>query len=566
MHMKKRVAGAGALIMLLVLALMPLSALMELGSKSGKTAEEVYEPLLNIHNQIVAEKAQDGVPVGDLIELEDAWAIEDTREESMQPLVTAMLNGSDVLGFDEADNTFYCTLGMEAGDEWPEIRLKARNAPDGLNIRLVDDYTYDWCSDAIREGYRYEMLAYTDTQYNYFGVVFTGMPIVSLCVEDLAQLSDEYIPARTAISAAGQDAIDHTVMIHLRGGGFDIYKVDKKSYRLEFHEIDSNGKDRKKEISVLGMEADTDWLLIGNGSDKTSVRNQLCWELWNRWKPSGEAFGQLGSKLVEVFVNNEYKGIFQLMQRYDIEKEMQRRGTNPQNGYVYRTVHEQNTDPQRPIFDYRGEAAHVIELRHKPEHASMKTVTEIVDDYVKMNERISDEEFARLVEEHIDVESIIEYYLFHQAADLSNDNVQNNLYIWAIRNADGGYTFELSPWDMDLGLTSREWEDAQDEQEFLNMPIPRRILDLNLRNSRQILWEIWNEKRSTILTDDAIYQWIMNMEDYINQSGAGIRNSLKWYGEAEPLDLALMMSNETSHMTKIEYYMQGLWPLDGMAQ
>jgi len=564
--MKKRVAGAGALIMLLVLVLMPLSALMELGSKSGKTAEEVYEPLLNIHNQIAAEKAQDVVPVGELIELEDAWAIEDTREESMQPLVTAMLNGSDVLGFDEADNTFYCTLGMETGDEWPEIRLTARNAPDGLKIRRVDDYTYDWCSDAIREGYRYEMLAYTDTQYSYFGVVFTGMPIVSVYVEDPSQLSDEYIPARTAISAAGHDAIDHTVMIHLRGGGFNEFKVDKQSYRIEFHEIDSQGKDRKKETSVLGMEADTDWLLIGNGSDRTSVRNQLCWQLWNSWNPKGEAIGQLDSELVEVFLNNEYKGIFQLMQRYDIEKEIERMDGSMQTDYVYRTIHKSNTDSQRPAKTYVQTISQTIELRHKPEQIPQKHAFELADDYVKMTESISDEEFSSLVKKYIDVESLMSYYLFHQAADLSNDNVTNNLYIWAVRGEDGEFTFNLSPWDMDLGLTLREWEDAQDEQSFLMMPIPRRVLDLDLEGSREILWRIWKEKRSTILTDDAVYQWIMDMEDYVNRSGAALRNSLKWYGEAMPLDLALVMSNETAHMTKIEHYMLALWPLEGMVQ
>lgn len=552
--------------MLLVLALMPLSALMELGSKSGKTAEEVYEPLLNIHNQIIAEKAQGGVPVGELIELEDAWAIEDTREESMQPLVTAMLNGSDVLGFDEADNTFYCTLGMETGDEWPEIELKARNVPDGLKIRMVDDYTYDWCSDAIREGYRYEMLAYTDTQYSYFGVVFTGLPLVNVYVEDPSQLSDEYIPARTAISAAGHDAIDHTVMIHLRGGGFNEFKVDKQSYRLEFHEIDSQGKDRKKEIPVLGMEADTDWLLIGNGSDRTSVRNQLCWQLWNSWNPKGEAIGQLDSELVEVFLNNEYKGIFQLMQRYDIEKEIGRMGGNMQTDYVYRTIHKSNIDSQRPAKTYVQTVSQTIELRHKPEQIPQKRAFELADDYVKLTESISDEEFSSLVEKYIDVESLMSYYLFHQAADLSNDNVTNNLYIWAARGEDGEFTFNLSPWDMDLGLTLREWEDAQDEQSFLMMPIPRRILDLDLQGSREILWRIWNEKRSTILSDDAVYQWIMDMEDYVNRSGAALRNSLKWYGEALPLDLALVMSNETAHMTKIEHYMLALWPLEGMVQ
>ena len=155
MHKRSRVICAGMMIVLLVLVLLPLSGWMELGVQAGRKAEEVYEPLLNIHNQIALEKAQEGIPVGDPIEMEEAWEIEDTREESFEPLVTAMLNGSDVLGFDAAENTFYCTIGMETEDEWPEISLKARNVPDGLEIRLVDDYAYDWCSDAIREGYRY---------------------------------------------------------------------------------------------------------------------------------------------------------------------------------------------------------------------------------------------------------------------------------------------------------------------------------------------------------------------------------------------------------------------------
>lgn len=563
--MKRRMAGAGAVVMLLVLALMPLSTLMELGAESGKTAEEVYEPLLQIHNQIISEKAQDGVPVGDLIELEDAWAIEDTREESTEPLVTAMLNGSDVLGFDKADNTFYCTLGMETGDEWPEIELKARNVPDGLEIRMVDDYTYDWCSDAIREGYRYEMLAYTDTQYDYFGIVFTGLPIVSVCVEDIDALGDEYIPARAVISSANHEAVDHTAMIHLRGGGFH-KKIDKKSYRLEFHGIDSKGKDKKKKIGLLGMEADTDWLLIGNASDATCVRNQMAWDLWNRWNPNGDVHGLLSGELVEVFVNHEYKGLYQLMQRYDVEKELLRMDENPETDYVYRIVGSYRSELKRPLANYMQRASQCFELRHKPDHVSVEEAFEISDDYIKMNEAIPDEEFKMLAESLMDIEAIVSYYLFHQVMNLSTDNVFNNLYVWVTHDQNGNRKIQISPWDMDAAFTTLSWDVAQNEQVYLMMPIPRRILDMNLKNSRETLWRIWNEKRSTILTDDAIYEWFTNMEEYVNQSGASLRNSLRWYGEAQELDMGEMMSVETLHMSTIEHHMLGLWPLEGMVQ
>lgn len=563
MHKRSRVVCAGMMIMLLVLVLLPLSDWMELGVQAGRKAEDVYEPLLNIHNQIQAEKAQDGISVGGVIELEEAWEIEDTREESFEPLVTAMLNGSDVLGFDAAENTFYCTIGLENEDEWPEISLKARNVSDGLEIRLIDDYTYDWCSDAVREGYRYEMLAYTDTQYNYFGIVFTGLPIVSIAVDDHESLGDEYVPARAAISSADHEAVDHTAMIHLRGGGFDIYKVDKKSYRLEFHEIDNAGKDHKKSLGVLGMEEDTDWLLIGNGSDTTCVRNQLAWILWNRWNPKKDVHGLLDSKLVEVFVNNEYRGMYQLMKRYDIEKEIERRGGYLWKDMVFRAITSHNIDSQRPAYrSSRG----TIELRYKPEHVSVKQAFELIEQYAKMQESISDEEFERLVETYVDIEALMSYYLFHLAADLSGDNVNNNLYIWAEHNEKGEVAFRFSPWDMDLAFTMRDWEEAQKEQAFLYMPIPRRVLDLNLENSREMIWKIWNEKRSTILTDDAIYNWFMDMEEYVNRSGAALRDSQEWYGNAQPLDLAQMMSNETTHMSMIEHYLLALWPLEGMVQ
>ena len=101
-----------------------------------------------------------------LLELEAAWAIEDAREESWEnPLVMGMRNGENELGFDAQSNTFYCTMGMDGGDDWPEIALfaKAAEGKENLRVAWIDDYSYDYRSDAIREGYRYELLAYTDT-------------------------------------------------------------------------------------------------------------------------------------------------------------------------------------------------------------------------------------------------------------------------------------------------------------------------------------------------------------------------------------------------------------------
>ena len=75
-------------------------------------------------------------------DIEAIWAIEDTREESWEPLVTALENHGVPLAYDEANNTFYCTLGMGNTDVWPDIHLTAPGA-EGVSLTFVDDYTYD---------------------------------------------------------------------------------------------------------------------------------------------------------------------------------------------------------------------------------------------------------------------------------------------------------------------------------------------------------------------------------------------------------------------------------------
>ncbi len=563
--MRKKLLATALGIALLLALLWPLSMKIE-GAQmhADQTAEALVQPIIDVEEAIETELAQSGVPVGSVIELEDAWAIEDTREESWEPLVRSMVNGADALAYDAEKNTFYCTLGMETGDEWPQLSLAAKNAPDGIEIRMVDDYTYDWCSDAIREGYRYELLAYTESQYSYFGIVFTGLPIVSIQTGGQT-IGDAYIPARASIAAAGFDAVDTAAKVHLRGGGFKKL-IDKQSYRLEFHAIDEKGRDRRSRLSVLGMEADSDWLLIGNPSDETAVRNHLCWDMWNKWNPNGGVPTLLGSELVEVFVNDEYMGLYQLMQRVDHEKEILQMGGDTQTDYVYRIIREPNINPKRPARNYYGRTQFWAEQRYRPEYTDEEQAFALFEPYVEMSREydvIDEEEFRALAEEHIDLEPLLSYFLFHQAADLTDDNVNNNLFIWLLRNEDGGYTYHLSPWDMDFGFTTESGEDSERDQLCLVMRMPRRILDMNLGESRQILYDIWAEKRSTILTDDAVYQWMMDMEEWINRSGAFLREHERWYGEAIPLDLSLLTANEIAHMATIDREITELWPIAG---
>jgi len=117
--------------------------------------------------------------VAPVMDIEEIWAIEDARQESETPLITALENHGMPLGYDALENTFYCTLGMGHEETWPDIHLTAPGA-EGVELVFVDDYSYDWCTDAIRDGYAYQILAYTDTEFSYTQVIFTSLPIITL--------------------------------------------------------------------------------------------------------------------------------------------------------------------------------------------------------------------------------------------------------------------------------------------------------------------------------------------------------------------------------------------------
>ena len=158
---------------------------------------------------VIAAVLRYGSPYAPVVEpvkdIEEIWAIEDARVESEKPLVTALENRGVPLAYDAESNTFYCTLGLDHGDQWPDIHLTAPEAK-GVELVFVDDYSYDWCADAIRDGYEYQIMAYTDTEFFYSYIVFTGLPIVCLNTDEMI-VADADTPVGLTISAAEDGAI-----------------------------------------------------------------------------------------------------------------------------------------------------------------------------------------------------------------------------------------------------------------------------------------------------------------------------------------------------------------------
>jgi len=466
--------------------------------------------------------------VGPVADIEAIWAIEDARTESETPLVTALANHGALLGYDETENTFYCPIGLETGDEWPEIHLTAPGAKD-VSLVFVDDYSYDWCSDAIRDGYGYQIIAYTDTAFSYAQIVFTGLPIVTL--ETDGEIGYEDVKASVSFCAP-DSGMNSGAVTHLRGAGSRL--SEKKSYKIDF--VHGN-KDSAAIVDVPGFGAADDMILLAGVMDQSLLRDRLSWDVYAMIAEKDEPYGPRDTQYVELFVNNRYMGLYLMMEPVDDGEELVKASINaPTTDSVYRTAQ----------IDYAGERMYVenpmregsiYELYHAP---VIGHEFDALGAYLTLEQmpegEAHDAEFERLAMAHIDMESMLRYYLLVQAGGMS-DNVYNNMYVIANR-ADGKLTYRFAPWDMDLTWGRFTDSDTGDfYHDLFSFEVAQRMIDIDAGGvTRQMLGDMWSQMRETVFSEETIQELVDGYVYELDASGAYMRESMRWRGDAYAAD------------------------------
>ena len=453
-------------------------------------------------------------------EIEAIWAIEDEREESEEPLVTRLFCNGAEAAYEAESNTFYCTLGLENGEEWPKIKLTtAKNVGGGLTLCFVDDYAYDVCADAIRDGYAYQIMAYTDEAYSYSDVVFTGLPILSLHTAE--EITTEDTPAALNLAFGNGEQLEANARAHLRGNA-SLVRLDKHSYKVEF----TRTEDGKKKIpqNVLGLGQTDEIILLAMGFDPNMVRDRLSWSMIERIWPKDEAFAPVGREYVEVFVNDAYQGAYLMMVPFDRRAEIEKAGAgSAQRDSLYRSVIAA-VDKGRPIDE--GYELFIAPDAENP-FAGLQT-------YLRLDDgEMDDETFCREAAAHIDVPSLMRYTLLVQGMALC-DNIFNNMYVWAHETA-AGVVYRFIPWDMDL---SWEKEPGAYWDCWMIDALACRVIELDVSGARAELAAQWRQMSEAGFTIDTVREELALYQHELTDSGAFLRDAERWGKEQDEMDVS----------------------------
>lgn len=445
--------------------------------------------------------------------IEEIWAIEDARSESDAPLVTRLENRGVPLVYREEINTFYCTIGMDGGDSWPDMHITAPDAA-GVKLMLVDDYTYDWRQDALMDGYVYQAMAYTDTEFAYFDIVFTGLPMVQIRPEQIITELDT--PAEFAMSAFGEEALVSPARVHLRGDRSLSWKP-KGGYRVEFTRGGDSGKILR---SVAGLCDTQELLLLPLAIDGDMMRDRLSWDLIGMTFDPKEGFGGLPCQYVEVFVGGSYEGVYLMLKPYDIGDEMRKAGAESVfKDSLYRVSRMEMAKDRAILADPTSPEAG-FELFYAP---NMAHGFDALQPYIDLITEEDDEAFCRKALACLDIDSLLRYMLIMQAGCMV-DNASNNLYIWAHKE-DGGYRYRFAFWDMDLtwGLYAGDEGDR-----WVELPVAQRVVDLDVGGAKARTQAIWAQLKEQGFNAENVEALITQYVHELGDSGAFARDSERW--------------------------------------
>lgn len=259
------------------------------------------------------------------------------------------------------------------------------------------------------------------------------LPIISIDTEDSMSIvsKEDYINGTFEIFSENEDE-NLAANIKIRGRGHSTWSFPKKPYQIKFDEKEN----------VLGMPKDKKWILLANYSDKTMLRNEVAFNLSRisdlDWTPE--------SRFIELYINNEYLGVYQLLQKVE---ESNNRVNIGDDGYLLEVDQLSKLDPDDVYFETNNYLFNIKE----PNIDFGDNNYDLIKNYIQLTENtLLGDNFTDPVEgytKYIDVDSFIDWYLINEITKNNDAIFYSSVYM----NYVPGAKLKMGPiWDFDLSL------------------------------------------------------------------------------------------------------------------
>jgi hypothetical protein len=297
----------------------------------------------------------------------------------------------------------------------------------------------------------------------------SNLPIIVINTNGIPIPDEPKIAAHMGIIDNGPDVpnnlddpftnYDGEIGIEIRGQSSQ--QFPKHSYGFETRDIAGENLDAE----LLGLPAENDWVLYAPYSDKSLLRNVMSFEM-------GRSMGDYCTRSVfcELFVNDDYKGVYTLMEK--IKQDSNRvdiatlnpdeiLGDNLTGGYIIKVDKidwdyvngvdgwKSNPTPSYPnamdiTFQYYyPEPDKIVSAQRTYIRNFITTAENTLTIYYFSNPYIG-------YQQYFDVLSFVDFMLLSEIAK-EVDKYRYSTYFYKDKDSNGGKLFAGPAWDFDLG-------------------------------------------------------------------------------------------------------------------
>ena len=290
----------------------------------------------------------------------------------------------------------------------------------------------------------------------------------------------------------------------------------KKPYRIKFdkkqHVLDAPAKAKK-------------WTLINNYGDKTLMRNLLAFELSRRLGMPYTPFGAA----VDVLLNGEYKGCYQLCDQVQIHKnrvditEMTRAdnsGVALTGGYLV----EVDAYANKETSWFNSTNGNPVTIK-SPDEDSITTQQK---NYIKTYFNKMESQWTK----YLDKNTFLRHFLVGELS--GNTDTYWSTFMYKDRDDDTMYTGPV--WDFDIAFDNdNRTYPVCNKKDFIyrsggscagNMKTFVDNIVVNNADAKKLMLSIWDEARQAGLTEENLVAFIDQMEAELDQSQK--LNFMRW--------------------------------------
>ena len=471
-----------------------------------------------------------------------------------------VINNQKVV-YDKLSNTFLFSISKElfGTDFQSNITIESNSGWKNLSIEnhLITENTYTF--NDVEPNKKYTLKAADGNNETTSYITFTYLPIIEL----QGTFGYDYSQGTlTLYTSEKTEPITTNIKAKWRGGSTNSEGKHKRNYKIKTLDEKGNSID----YSFLGMRKDNNWILDAGQVDMFRMRNRIATELWNDFatKPyysSSEPKVQTGvkGKVVEVVLNNEYRGIYSLTEAMD-RKELKLKKYDETNqeihgqlwktsGYGYATFWNQPNE-----YDNNSETWNEFETKYPDIEDVCPTDYSLLWNAINFVATSDNPTFQANVSEYFDIPVLIDYYIFLNVIN-GIDNIGKNMY-WAVYDKQNDKKMTPAIWDLDATVGQNYTDNplhpdmvAPNSQLNLSaLNLYNRLIQLNVDNFKEKIYNRYKELRQNIFTEESLRQRYHHYFELIRNSGAASREENRWSGDTDIAGYSLNFQQEYSYI------------------